>query len=231
MAQNAARPVVVFIPPSCCGAGYFRRLRRALADRVDFRAVELPGHGRRFAEPLITQAEAAVLDIAAQFGGRVDAVYGESLGAYIGLALVDLLDQPQAPLLLAASNVPPSVRDRISLENISSIKTAAAMLTAMGGQIPSEVLSDRDVAEHAYPMIRADLHLSQSFIDSTRELTVAADIHVLAGMEDTALTGLHHWAMHTAGQCDVTRLPGGHLLSKTNPEGVAGLVELALSQR
>jgi surfactin synthase thioesterase subunit len=228
---QTARPSVLFIPPSCCGAGYFRKVRRALADRVDFRAVELPGHGRRFAEPLVTQAETVVLEIAGQLGGPIAAVYGESLGAYIGLAVVDVLDQRRPPLLLAASNSPPSVQDRIRLEDIGSIETAAATLAAMGGQIPAEVLSNQDIAEHVYPMIRADLCLSQSFLDSTRALTVAADIHVLGGVDDPALTGLHHWARHSAGRCEVTRLPGGHLLSETNPAGVAGLIERALSQR
>ncbi len=227
----AARPSVLFIPPSCCGAGYFRKVRRALADRVEFRAVELPGHGRRFAEPLVTQAKTVVLDIAGQLDGPVVAVYGESLGAYIGLALVGVLDQRRPPLLLAASNSPPSVQHRIRLEDIGSVESAAATLTAMGGQIPAELLSDPDLAERAYPMIRADLRLSQSFIDSTRALTVAADIQVLGGVDDPALTGLHHWARHTTGRCEVTRLAGGHLLSESNPAGVAGLVEYALAIR
>lgn len=225
------RPLVVFVPPSCCGAGYFRKLRRALADRVDFRAVELPGHGRRFAEPLVMQAKAAVADLAALIGGPVDAVYGESLGAYVGLALAGALDQHRPPLLLAAANSPPSVRDRIPLEDIDSIESAAATLAAMGGRIPADVLADRDVAGHAYPLIRADLYLSQSFIETTRALTVAADIQVLAGVDDTASTGLQHWARHTTGRCAVTRLPGGHLLSETNPAGVAGLIEQVLSRR
>jgi surfactin synthase thioesterase subunit len=218
------KPVVAFIPPSCCGAGYFRRLRRALADRVDFRAVELPGHGRRYAETLVTQAEPAVLDIARQFGGRVDAVYGESLGAYIGLAVVEVLHQPRPPLLFAASNSPPSVRDRIRTGDIGCLETAVAMLTAMGGQVPAEVLADRDLAERAYPIIRDDLYLSQSFIDATRSLTVAGDIQVLAGADDSALVDLPAWATHTEGRCEVTRLPGGHLLSATNPTGVAELM-------
>ena len=70
-------PTVVFVPPSCCGAGYFRRLRRALGDRVDFRAVELPGHGRRFAEPFRTRADDVVRDIA----GRLNA--DERITAYV----------------------------------------------------------------------------------------------------------------------------------------------------
>ena len=79
--SGAGRPTVAFLPPACCGAGYFRPLRRALADRVDFRAVELPGRGRRYQEPAVTQAAAAAKDVAARLGGHVDAIYGESLGA------------------------------------------------------------------------------------------------------------------------------------------------------
>src|SRR5207249_5883709 len=112
--------------------------------------------------PLVTQAETVVTELAGRLGGHVDAVYGESLGAYIGLALAGVLDQPRPPLLLAAANSPPSVRDRIRLEHTGSLATAAATLAAMGGQIPAEVLSDQDLAGSAYPMIRADLFLSQS---------------------------------------------------------------------
>jgi surfactin synthase thioesterase subunit len=230
MTVNKARPVVAFIPPSCCGAGYFRRLRRAVAGRIDFRAVELPGHGRRYQEPRSTQASTAVLDIAGQIGGWVDAIYGESLGAYVGLAVAGMLEQPRPPLLIAASNSPPSVRPRIRTEDIGSIETAVATLTAMGGQIPEELLSDRDLAEHVYPMIRDDLYLSQSFIEATQELRVAGDIQVLGGLDDTALVGLSAWARHTAGRCQVTRLPGGHLLSETNPSGVAERLDQVLAQ-
>jgi surfactin synthase thioesterase subunit len=229
MTHNKARPVVAFIPPSCCGAGYFRRLRRALGDRVDFRAVELPGHGRRYQEPLVTDAKIAVLDMADQIDGRVDAIYGESLGAYIGLAVTEVIEQPRPPLLLAASNSPPSVRDRIRTEEIDSIETAVATMTAMGGEIPAEVMTDPEVVDHAYPMMRDDLYLSQSFIDATRGLTVAADIQVLGGAADAGLVELEAWDAHTTGRCEVIRLPGGHLLSATNPSGVARLVDRSLA--
>jgi surfactin synthase thioesterase subunit len=232
MIPTKVRPVVVFIPPSCCGTGYFRPLRRALADRVNFLAVELPGHGRRYQEPFVTRAELAVLDIAGQLGGRlggrIDAVYGESLGAYIGLALIDVLEQPRSPLLIAASNSPPSVQHRIRTERIGSVDTAVAALTALGGQVSAEVLADRELAERAYPMIRDDLYLSQSFIDATRRLRIGGDIQVLGGTQDTALRTLEAWGRHTAGRCEVTRVPGGHLLSAANPSAVARLVDRSL---
>nr|UDM84221.1 alpha/beta fold hydrolase [Streptomyces sp.] len=217
-------PRVAFIPPSCCGAGYFHRLRRAFGGRIDFRAVELPGHGRRFGEALLTRADHAVADVTRQLGGAVDAIYGESLGAYIGLAVAASVRQPPYPLLIAASNSPPSVRERIRTEDMRSIESAVAVLTSMGGEIPADVVRDPDLAEQFYPVIRGDLLLSQSFIDLTRSMTTAGDVRVLAGTDDAASVRLDVWAAHTTARCRVTVLPGGHLLSAGDPPGVADAI-------
>lgn len=221
-------PTVAFIPPSCCGSGYFRGLRRALGERIDFRAVELPGHGRRYREALLTRAEPAVADVTAQLGECVDAIYGESLGAYIGLAAAAAGQGPY-PLLIAASNSPPSVRERIRTEELRSLDGAVAMLTSMGGEIPAEVLRTPELAERLYPVIRDDLHLSQSFIDLTRSMTTAGDVQVLAGADDAASVRLESWADHTTGRCGVTVLPGGHLLSAGDPSGVAEAIVTLLT--
>lgn len=229
MKPKPRRPVVAFIPPACCGSGYFRRVKRILGDRVDFRSVELPGHGRRCDEPSLTQARTAARDIVNQISGPVDAVYGESLGAYIGLEVAAII-QP-GPLLLAASNSPPSARSGIHLGQVSSIDCAIAVLTAMGGEVPAEVVRDPAVAQQAYSMMRDDLYLFQSFIDLTRATTVSGDIHVFGGTEDHGLTRLEAWAAHTTGRCEVRRLPGRHLLSASNPSGVAEAVAAALETR
>lgn len=229
--SGGCTPTVAFIPPSCCGAGYFRGLRRELGERVDFRAVELPGHGRRYREALLTRAEPVIADVTAQLGGHVDAVYGESLGSYIGLAVVASVRQRPVPLLIAASNSPPSVRERIRTEELGSLDGAVATLTAMGGEIPAEVLRTPELAERLYPVIRDDLRLSQSFVDLTRFMTTAGDVQVLAGADDEASVRLESWADHTTGRCKVTVLPGGHLLSAGDPSGVAEVILALLTAR
>lgn len=231
MTIRKARPVVAFIPPACCGAGYFRRLRRALVGRIDFRAVELPGRGHRYQEPGIIQAELATKDIAGQIGEPVDAIYGESLGAYLGLGVVAAIEQAGAPLLLVASNSPPSAREKVSTVGVESIEAAITALTDLGGDIPDEVAHDPKLAGQAYPLIRDDLYLSRSLIESLRDAAVTADIQVLVGESDTTLVHLESWAVHTTGSCEVIRLAGGHLLSRTNPIGVAGLILEALAGR
>jgi surfactin synthase thioesterase subunit len=226
-------PAVVLIPPLCCGAGYFRRLRRALSDQADVRAVELPGHGRRFAEPFLTSAEDAVSDVLARIGGPVDAVYGESLGAYIGLAVAAALARGRAqerpPVLIAASNSPPSVQRRIAPGDVVTLESAVATLTSMGGVVPDEALADAAVAASAFPLIRADLLLSGSFVDGVRTARAPGEVHVLGGESDSSLTGLRGWARHSTGTCTVARLPGGHLLARDNPSGVAAALLRAVA--
>ncbi|MGK3202788.1 thioesterase II family protein [Amycolatopsis sp. MEPSY49] len=215
---------MAFVPPACCGAGYFRRLRRLVDDRLEIRAVELPGRGRRYSEPTITQAGPAAKDLTARLGGRVDAIYGESLGAYLGLAVAAGLDQDPPPVLLAASNSPPCARRASGGEPASSIEEAIAGLAALGGEIPAELLTDRALAESAFPLLRDDLSLSWSLIGALRETVVACRVVVLGGRDDTTLTRLGSWAAHTTRNCTVTRLPGDHLLSASNPAGVARVI-------
>ncbi|TRV72016.1 alpha/beta fold hydrolase [Streptomyces sp. 130] len=253
MGTEPSRPVIVLVPPSCCGAGYFHRLRRALPAGIDVVALELPGHGRRHAQEFVTSAPAVVADALARLDGRVDVVYGESLGAYVGLALAAALGGQRRPALVAASNVPPGLQRVVSAEDVASPRAAAATLASMGGAIPGEVLDDPRLLAGAFPMIRADLLLSRSFVELVATTTVPGDVTVVAGEDDRSLTGLRPgakrpdpdgthrapslaypalagWARHTTGRCGVELLPGGHLLSESNPSGVAGVLLSALNR-
>ncbi|MGW0811126.1 thioesterase II family protein [Nonomuraea sp. NPDC002799] len=223
-AATRPRPIVAFVPPSCCGAAYFQRLRQAFDGRIDCRLAELPGHGRRSHERAVTRADLAVRDVLRQVGGRVDAFYGESLGAFVALQAIATLEPAGAPLLLAASNSPPSARERIRTEDVRDIGTAAAAMRALGGEIPAEVIADPDLAEYAYPLIRDDLYLSQSFNELARDTKISSDTLVIAGQRDTGVRRLDLWSAHTRGRCEVVKLPGGHLLSADNPSGVAATV-------
>ncbi|WP_405783778.1 thioesterase II family protein [Streptomyces sp. NBC_00859] len=218
------------MPPSCCGAGYFRRLRRALPEEIDVLALELPGHGRRYAEPYLTSASAVVADALARIEGPVDIIYGESLGAYVGLALVAALSEGRRPALVAASNVPPARQREVSAADVATSQAAVATFTSMGGAIASEVLTDPHLAAGAFPMIRSDLLLSRSFVECVRTTSVPGNVTVLAGDRDNSLSGLHTWAAHTTGRCSVEVLPGDHLLAGSNPSGVADALLSVLSE-
>ncbi|WP_405683315.1 hypothetical protein [Streptomyces sp. NBC_00057] len=96
--------------------------------------------------------------------------------------------------------------------------------------IPDEVVSDPQLAAGAFPLIRADLLLSRSFVETTRTTTIPGDLTVLGGASDTSLPDLPGWARHTSGRCSSVLLPGGHLLTETNPSGVAAALHTALTE-
>jgi surfactin synthase thioesterase subunit len=228
---RARRPVVAFLPPACCGAGYFSPLRRAFGSRIEFLAVERPGLGRRYREPALTEAAAGAADVVSRLGVHVDAIYGESLGAYLGLAVAARLSQSWPPLLIVASNCPPSVRGRIDTSQVQSIQAAIAAMRTLGGEIPVEVIDHPELADQAFRVIRDDLDLSQSLIGALRETRIAGNIQVICGDDDPAATQPEWWGAHTTGSCRVVRLPGGHLLSRANPSGVADAVLSSLAGR
>ncbi|WP_082375678.1 thioesterase II family protein [Pseudonocardia sp. HH130629-09] len=232
MPDPGGRPTVVLIPPSCCGAGYFRPLRRALGDRVTARAVELPGRGHRYDEPRVVHADSAVADLDARIGADVDVIYGESLGAYLGLAVLSSRDRgADGVVLVAASNSPPSARSGDIPADLSTGERVVAALRTMGGEVPPEVLADTDDARDAVSLIRDDLHLSRSLATHLHGIRVAADIVVLAGRSDPTLYRPASWAVHTSGSCMVASLQGGHLLSAGNPAAVADAVAHVASRR
>ncbi len=229
MKRPDSGPTIALIPPSCCGSGYYRKLRRALGGRVNAVAVELPGHGRRYLEPCLTDAGLVTADLAARLPEHVDAVFGESLGAYIGLAVAAAATAARPPLLLVASNVPPSEHPGIDTARLDSLESAVAAFETLGARIPDDVLRKPDVARSAFPLIRDDLLLSHSYIAACRAASVASDLRVVVGSDDGACApGVDGWAAHTTGSCEIVRLPGGHLLSSENPEGVATVIFEAL---
>jgi surfactin synthase thioesterase subunit len=208
------------IPPSCCGAGYFRKVRRAIGDRLDVTALELGGHGRRFAEPAVRTSREAVEDLAGRLPEGTTAVYGESLGAYLALAVAGRT--PGITTLLAAANIPPSQRagDPPPVEG-DGLAEAVAALAEMGGQVPAEVLAEPSLASSAARLIRADLALGADLAAALRTTRTDARLSVLAGDADPSLRALEGWADHARDGADLTVVPGGHLLSSTSPQLVA----------
>lgn len=171
-------------------------------------------------------------DLDARIGADVDVIYGESLGAYLGLAVLSSRDRgADGVVLVAASNSPPSVRSGDIPADLSTGERVVAALRAMGGEVPPEVLADTDEARDAVALIRDDLRLSRSLATHLHGIRVAADIVVLVGRSDPTVHRPASWAVHTSGACTVESLQGGHLLSAGNPAAVADAVARVASRR
>lgn len=224
-------PRILLLPPSCCGVGYFRPLGKELTRRgIATRTVELPMHGRRWREDPLVDAHAAVADITAQVGlHEVDLVYGESMGAYLGLLLMNGAEPTRtAPPLVAASNRPPVDRVDINVAAVTSLETAQRAFADLGGEVPVGIVNLAATPERTFALLRGDIALSQSLIEATRPLRTIGPITVVRGTEDTSAGDLSRWSLHATGDVSVHHVRGGHLISSANPSEIADIVVTTL---
>lgn len=221
---------LLLIPAAGCGAAEFRPLVHALPTSVYPFTVELPGRGKRWREPLVSSSNDAVDAIRAAIPNwPVFAVLGESLGAYIGLKLIEQVTETgvQCPVLFAVSNSPIIARGDLVLDAGGGIDedSTLRLISEMGGKVPAEILAHDVIRRRFLEVARHDLLVSQSFISTAKRSMIDSDVVVVAGTEDRTLTDLERWQEHTRGNLRVISLPGGHLQCRENPGAIATLVE------
>lgn len=230
MTPHRGRTPLVLLHHSGGSAASFRSLRRELPERIDVRALELPGHGRKWREDLLTSAPAAVDALAEEVRGLGSPVIlGESLGAYLAVGLAAAVGD--CPLVIAVSNSPLATRRHFLPFPAADCSDQEVLHVAERfGALPQEIWEDPDLAARSARILRADFQLSESAIAHYGPLVVGARLRVVAGTADSTLEGeLADWRRSTTSAVDVDRLKGGHLLSAEAPRELAQVVVAALS--
>lgn len=223
-----AGPKIVLFAPAGCGVGYLRPLVRALSARgATPLPLERPGHGRRWAEPPATSDAAVLAAVDTAVLATADVVYGESMGAYLGLLGCALLRQLSAPAsqqrLVVCSNLAPSSRAPIAPPETGTALAVTAAFTAMGGQLPAE-LDPATVGERTVTRLGAEVELSRSLLERTRHASVDLPITAIRGREDANVSSGTAWRCHTTAALTCHTVPGPHLLSAHAPGAIAELI-------
>src|SRR5262245_7869847 len=96
----------------------FRRWQAAMPTAVEVCPIELPGHGRRIAEPLCCDLESMVMAVASTMADTLDApfgVFGHSMGALVAFELARHLQSrvgPRPLVLYLSGRRAPQIVDR-----------------------------------------------------------------------------------------------------------------------
>ena len=220
-----APPLTLFCLPFAGGSRYsYAAFRRHASPNITLHPTELPGHGKRIGEPLLTDIHAMVDDLLAQVRGaasRPYALFGHSLGAILAYLLTRRLIDEALPLPLhlfcsgyrAPSLMPPPTQTH-RLPHDAFI----AMLKTMGG-LPESVLDNQEDMAFFEPILRADLRALETYVyQPAAPLTIP--ITVWIGRADT-ITDEEAWAWQhqTTVPISVTPFEGGHFfLYKYLPE-------------
>lgn len=177
--------------------------------------LELPGRGRRFAEPLLFDVESMVDDLLPrlleQHKAQPYALYGHSLGTLLGLRLAQRLSaQGIPPVYLffsgrAGPSIPYKDRDRHLLPRAQFLEK----ILEMGGS-PPQVLENEELMDLFEPILRADVKAAETF-QYGQSTPLPIPIAVMIGAdENISLDAAMAWQLESSHPIHVQVFPGHH---------------------
>ena len=210
--------------------------RSRLDPRIELVAVQLPGRGRRAAEPACTGFDELVASVAAEIdrhAGMPCAFFGHSMGALLAFEVARACRRA-APdighLLLSGCAAPRALRPPAGLPAL----TDAALEAALGHHklAPPQLLQMRALMLRALPAIRADLALMNSYRYRPGAL-LARPLTVLYGSEDRLVRPqqVDGWGEETTAPWSRHGFEGDHFFVDSCRPAVLALVERVLLQQ
>lgn len=216
-----ARARLVCLPFAAGSAQTYAGLTASLPD-VDVCAVDLPGHGTRFDEPLVRDAARLVTDLVDALSPLADrplVVLGHSFGGRLGFALA----RGGLPVhtLVASASRPPCVRSAghdAPLDDDSIVRR----LREIGGT-PAEVFNHPDLLELFVPVVRADIEVERA-LDS--DATIDAPIVAIGSRDDKVVpyAEVERWREHTTSTFTLEAIAGTHFFVTSHAPELAAIL-------
>lgn len=220
LVQHTARPgapVRVFCLPFAGGSATAYRDWSSGAPRLEIVSVELPGHGRRLAEPLLRSLPTVIREVATAITpwlhDKPFALFGHSMGGLLAFELARELRRRRLPalrhLFVSATASPSPVPAGRALHLFTDDQLVAE-LRRLGGT-PLAVFREPEILGLLLPVLRADLTLCHTH-HHRDESPLACPITAIGGRDDLTVPSeeLLGWAAHTSGPFERMVLPGGH---------------------
>jgi medium-chain acyl-[acyl-carrier-protein] hydrolase len=208
----------LFVIPHAGGAAsYYRQWSEWLPNTSKLVPLDLPGHGTRMREPLITEWPGLVADLAGLVQARIAGTYtlaGHSLGALLAYEVTRIMQArgtPPSLLLVTGRNGPTAGLSHRPIHQLPNAEFLDAV-ERLGGT-PGTVLQQPELMRMYLPLLRADLRLAETYTRKPGPL-LTSPVAAFAGRQDrlTDDRGLIAWNRETTGNFELTLVEGGHFL-------------------
>ena len=198
------------------GSSYhYREFQKFTAGSTHIFPVELPGRGKRFSEPLLTNIHEMVEDVLGQIAPVLDkpyTIYGHSLGAKLGYLLTKRIiggNLPEPLHLFVSGSEGPSSEPRERNRHLLPSGKFKALLNRFEGT-PAEVLENSELMDFFEPIIRADFQAVDTYVYEYSE-PFDIPVTVMIGRDDRLTAeGVMKWQDITTRRISVREFPGGH---------------------
>jgi surfactin synthase thioesterase subunit len=198
-------------------------------------ALDAPGHGALMEQPPLRDGDALVAHHLDRLIPELDAsplpfaLFGHSMGALVAYELARRLTaRGRAPVWLGLSacgaprpkGPPMSIRTRELSDD--ELRDQVARL----GGTPPRVLNHPGLWRHFAPVIRADLHLVESWRPAPADVPLPVPVSLFGGAEDAVVgpESLERWSERCARLLAMHVFPGGHFYFQDDLDAVARAV-------
>lgn len=187
-------------------------------------ALELPGHGSRSSEPLLSDIKQLIEDLFHRIETQLIGNYyllGCSMGALLSYELAKRIRESLHPmpigLIIAAQKAPSISSPPPYLCEQPPVKLKA-FLHNLGG-LPEAVLNSELLLDYFLPLIRADLSLVEKYKYEVCE-PLSSSIFAFYSPEDTLYrkSAVEIWQHFTSSHFALCKVRGGHLFIKSHTQ-------------
>ena len=234
--RSEARLRLFCLPYAGGGMAPFRPWVERLPADIELCLVQLPGRETRMRESPYTVLDDLVDDLVEAIDPLLDrpyALFGHSMGAWIGFALARQLrssGQPEPAHLLVSGRRAPHIPEADApLHPLPDAAFVAALVRRYNG-IPRALLEDVELLRLFLPTLRADLTMIETyrFVETP---PLDCPITAYGGWEDGRATqvDLAAWGEVTRGAFELQMFPGGHFFIQTEREALLATITGALA--
>ena len=213
------RTINLFMIPFAGGNSYvYRNMKEAAAPFLNVILVDLPGHGRRIREKVLTDLDLICDDLFNHpelKGPEIApyAIFGHSMGAALAYLLAKRMDEerntPPVHMFFSGRQAPtvPSVE-----KDLHKLPMNVFIEKVMSyGGIPLEVAREKDLMDLFIPIMMADFKAIETY-EFNDVKPVSAPASVFIGENDllTPYETAFHWQEVSDNPIDITTFSGGH---------------------
>ncbi len=234
--RSATPKITLFCLPFSGGNTYsYRKFEEHKAEFVHVVAIDLPGHGKRFGQPLLTNIYDMADDVYLQIQNKLNepyAIYGHSLGAILGYLVSHKIACSTFPMplhLFVSGRQGPAIPSKTKDMHLLPRDEFIDRLSEYGG-IPKEVEAEKDLMYLFVPIIRADFKaISEYRHENVYPLDVP--ITVMIGLnEDITYEEALEWQEETSLPLSVNQFPGNHFFIFDNLPKIGRIISQTLKR-
>lgn len=206
----------------------YSRWARLLPEGIQRIPLELPGHGKRMAEALISNVDAAVNDFLRTMGDEIRdtpyALYGHSMGATLAYEVCRAasnkgLPAPQA-LFLSGRNPPHHSYPQRHIHLLDD-ESFLEEIRQLGGT-PGDFFEMKSLMMAFLPILRNDYRIIELYRQSLPMHVTSADIVFFRSDQDTLVSAQasDEWQRYTSGKFRVQDFTGGHFFINEQAQAI-----------